>query len=81
MGSTRELAAVGATMAARFLRFEAERGREREWRQPRCVVAVFRDENGRKRSIGGQITFIFIFFLENEIDTILSETNTTPIFR
>jgi hypothetical protein len=42
VGSARELAGVGATMAARFLRFEAERGREREWRQPRRVVAVLK---------------------------------------
>jgi hypothetical protein len=34
VGSARELTGVGATMAARCLRFAAERGREREWRQP-----------------------------------------------
>jgi hypothetical protein len=40
-----------------------------------------RDENDQKRSIGGQITFIStFFFLEIEINTILSETNTTLIF-
>jgi hypothetical protein len=42
VGSARELAGVGATMAARCLRFAAERGREREWRQPRRVVAVLK---------------------------------------
>jgi hypothetical protein len=42
VGSARELAGVGATMAAWFLRLEAGRGREREWRQLRRVVAVLK---------------------------------------
>jgi hypothetical protein len=40
--SVRELAGVGVAMAARFLCVEAERGREREWRQLRRVVAVLK---------------------------------------
>jgi hypothetical protein len=38
--STHELAGVDAAMASRFLRFEDERGREKEWRQHRRIVAT-----------------------------------------
>jgi hypothetical protein len=54
--NTRELAGVGAAMAARFWRFETERGRGREWRQPRRVVAVLKapwsDRWGQGRRTG-----------------------------
>jgi hypothetical protein len=36
--STRELTRVEVAMAARFLRFEDERGKEKEWRQHRRTV-------------------------------------------
>jgi hypothetical protein len=38
----RELARGGAAMAARFWRFETGRGRGKEWRPPRRVVAVLK---------------------------------------
>jgi hypothetical protein len=40
--SARELAGVEAAMAARFFRVEGERGREREWRPPWCIVALLK---------------------------------------
>jgi hypothetical protein len=51
-----ELAGGGAAMAARFRRFETGRGRRREWRQPRRVVAVLKaprsDRWGQGRRTG-----------------------------
>jgi hypothetical protein len=38
--STHELARVEAAMAARFLRFEDEREREKDWGQHRHTVAT-----------------------------------------
>jgi hypothetical protein len=38
--SAHELAGVEAAMAAQFLRFEDERGREKEWRQHRHTVVT-----------------------------------------